>query len=84
MRRYKLAPRKKFTHILHVDAYRLKSAEQLEPLAFGNMLADPKNLLLIEWGEQIKSALPKGTQWLQFHHGKKENERTITIRGTIK
>jgi tRNA A37 threonylcarbamoyladenosine biosynthesis protein TsaE len=83
MRRYKLPPRKKFANILHIDAYRLKRAEQLAPLAFDAMLADPKNLLLVEWGEQIKSALPKNTQWLQFHHGKKENERTITMKGTM-
>jgi tRNA threonylcarbamoyladenosine biosynthesis protein TsaE len=83
MRRYNLSPRKKFVNILHIDAYRLKSAEQLAPLAFEKILADPKNLLLIEWGEQIKSALPRSAQWLQFHHGKKENERTITIKGTI-
>jgi tRNA threonylcarbamoyladenosine biosynthesis protein TsaE len=84
MRRYKLAPNKNFAHVLHIDAYRLKSAGQLAPLAFNVMLADPKNLLLIEWGEQIKSALPKNAQWLKFHHGKKENERTITIKERVK
>jgi tRNA threonylcarbamoyl adenosine modification protein YjeE len=81
MRRYKFAPQKPFANIFHIDAYRLKSAEQLAPLAFEKIFADPKNLLLIEWGEQIKSALPKSAQWLQFRHGKKENERTITIKG---
>jgi tRNA threonylcarbamoyladenosine biosynthesis protein TsaE len=80
MRHYKLAPRKNFSCIIHVDAYRLKDPKQLAPLAFDEMLADPKNLILIEWGEQIKSALPKDAQWLKFHHGKKENERTITIK----
>jgi tRNA threonylcarbamoyladenosine biosynthesis protein TsaE len=80
VRRYKLSPRKKFANIFHIDAYRLKSAAQLAPLAFQEILADPKNLLLIEWGEQIKSALPKSARWLRFHHGKKENERTVTIK----
>ena len=80
MRRYKLAAGERFSHILHIDAYRLKGVQQLAPLAFDAMIADPRNLLFIEWGEQIKSALPKTTQWLQFHHGKKENERTITIK----
>jgi tRNA threonylcarbamoyladenosine biosynthesis protein TsaE len=80
MRNYKLAPHKTFSHILHIDAYRLKNAEQLAPLGFDKTLADPKNLLLIEWGEQIKSALPKSTRWLRFHHGKQESERKITIQ----
>jgi tRNA threonylcarbamoyladenosine biosynthesis protein TsaE len=81
MRRYKLPSQKKFANILHIDAYRLRSAKQLAPLAFDALLADPKNLLLIEWGEQIKNALPKNARWLRFRHGRKENERTITIKG---
>jgi tRNA threonylcarbamoyladenosine biosynthesis protein TsaE len=80
MRRYRLAPRKRFSHIFHIDAYRLKNAEQLSSLAFDEMLADPQNLILVEWGERIKSALPKSARWLQFRHGRKENERTITMK----
>ncbi len=80
MRRYRLAPRKKYSHIFHIDAYRIKNAEQLSSLAFDETLADPKNLILIEWGERIKSVLPKSARWLEFRHGRKENERTITIK----
>jgi tRNA threonylcarbamoyladenosine biosynthesis protein TsaE len=84
MRRYKFAPRKKFANIFHIDAYRLKSAGQLATLGFDEILTDPKNLLLIEWGERIKAALPKTAHWLQFHHGKQENKRTIIIKGTTR
>ncbi len=85
MRRYRIPPRRQrksgIAEVLHLDAYRLKDAAQLAPLGFDALLADPKNLLLIEWGERIKDALPKGMRRLEFRHGKKEDERTIVIKG---
>jgi tRNA threonylcarbamoyladenosine biosynthesis protein TsaE len=84
VRHYKAPPRKRFVNIFHIDAYRLKNTEQLGPIGFDKMLVDKKNLLLIEWGEQIKSALPKTAQWLRLRHGEKENERTVTIKELLK
>jgi tRNA threonylcarbamoyladenosine biosynthesis protein TsaE len=79
MRRYRLA-RKKFSNVFHMDAYRLKNPEHLSALGFESILSNPKNLLLIEWGEKMKPLIPKDAQWLQFSYGKKEGERKITIK----
>ena len=68
-----------FTNLYHIDAYRLKKLDSLEVLGLKEIFADPKNIVLIEWPEKIKKALPKGTMWLKFQYGKKENERRITI-----
>ena len=68
------------SHIYHFDAYRLKKAEDMEVLKFDATLSDPRNLILIEWPERIKDALPKTTVWLKFEHGKKENERIIRFK----
>ena len=87
MRRYKIPGAKKiFTNIFHFDAYRLKKADDMEVLEFDTTLSNSKNIVLIEWPERIKDALPKTTVWLKFDHGKKENERTIRSRepGTAK
>lgn len=83
VRRYRVPPGKHapFTHLIHMDAYRLKGADQLAPLGFDALLSDPGNLLLIEWGERIKDALPKrSVRHLVFHHGRTENERKILIK----
>ncbi|MBU6500438.1 MAG: tRNA (adenosine(37)-N6)-threonylcarbamoyltransferase complex ATPase subunit type 1 TsaE [Patescibacteria group bacterium] len=66
-----------FKNLYHVDAYRLKKPRELAALGFKEILRDPKNIVLIEWAENIKSILPKNALWLRFHHGKKENEREI-------
>ncbi len=78
MRRHKL-PGQKIKNVFHIDAYRLKKPEHLEPLELDVILNGPRNVVLIEWPEQAKRFLPKDTVRLQFKHGKKENERTISI-----
>lgn len=71
---------KKFSNVFHIDAYRLKKPEQFEVLGMNEILSDPRNVVLIEWPEQAKEFIPKNALWLKFEYGKKENERTITIK----
>lgn len=79
MRRHALK-KSKFKNIFHIDAYRLKKPEHLEMLGFKELAEDPKNIILIEWAERAKKIIPKTALWLNFKHGKKENERTIIIK----
>ena len=84
MRRYRVGTRNKrqgtgnFTNLYHFDAYRLKAASDLEALEFKLILADPANIVLIEWPERVRDILPKATKWIRFKYGRKENERIIT------
>lgn len=78
MRRYVLR-NSEFRNVYHLDAYRLKKEEDMEVLEFGKILADPKNIILIEWPEKIQGVLPRGTVRLDFIHEKKENERMIKV-----
>jgi tRNA threonylcarbamoyladenosine biosynthesis protein TsaE len=66
--------------VFHIDAYRLKKAEQMSVLGFDEILRDPRNVILIEWPERIKEILPKHARWILFRHGKKENERIIIVK----
>ena len=49
-----------WTRLIHIDAYRLESARELEVLNFEELVEDPNNLILIEWPENVKEILPKG------------------------
>ncbi len=76
---------KNFSDIFHMDAYRLqpaaaKNAAHLAALNFNEILADPKNIVLIEWGERIRGAIPKGALWVRFRYDKREGARIITIK----
>ncbi len=70
-----------FKNAYHVDAYRIKKPRELGALGFGEILSDPRNIILIEWADQIKEILPGDSIWLKFHHGRRESERKISVGG---
>ena len=78
IRSYELGIRN-YKKLYHVDAYRIKKPKELSALGFKEIIADPKNIVLIEWANKVKRLLPKKTLWIQFKHGKKENERLIGV-----
>ncbi len=47
-----------FSRLIHIDAYRLESGEELAPLRLDESLEDPKNLIMLEWPEKVVGALP--------------------------
>lgn len=47
-----------FKTLVHVDAYRLESAHELERLHFNDELQSPENLILIEWAERVADLIP--------------------------
>lgn len=55
-----------FKNLLHIDAYRLESARELENLNWKNDLEDPTLLILIEWPERVAEILPPATLFLKF------------------
>ncbi|MGC9603225.1 MAG: tRNA (adenosine(37)-N6)-threonylcarbamoyltransferase complex ATPase subunit type 1 TsaE [Minisyncoccia bacterium] len=77
-RHYRLRNRHR-KHLFHVDAYRIKKISELGPLNLKEIFSIPKSIILIEWPEKIKGALPQKTGWLEFRHSRKENERIISI-----
>lgn len=68
-------PWKKF---IHIDAYRLKSGDELNKLGFGNALKDPENLILIEWSERVADILPSHIRLVFAHTSETEREIVIT------
>ncbi len=69
----------KYKNFYHVDAYRITDAEELDVLGFEKILADPQNIVLVEWADKIKEILPKDALWLEFSHGKNVEERMIRL-----
>jgi len=50
-----------FARLIHIDAYRLESGEELVPLRLDESLKDPENLIMLEWPEKVADALPAAT-----------------------
>ncbi len=64
-----------FKQLIHIDAYRIESVDELVPLGFENILASPHTLVLIEWPERIATAISSGAHFFQLDH--EDNKRTI-------
>jgi tRNA threonylcarbamoyladenosine biosynthesis protein TsaE len=66
------------TNLLHLDAYRLESAQQVEDLLLADFMVSPW-CLAVEWPQKIAAWLPPGT--LHFELGITPDERhTIRLR----
>lgn len=62
---YALASQK-WTRLIHIDAYRMKSAYELETLGWQEIAADPSNLILLEWPERVHELIPSDAVRLHF------------------
>jgi len=68
-----------FIHLIHIDAYRLESPEEIRRLGWSDLLADPQNLILVEWPERIAAAMPEKHTRIYLEHID-ENTRKIIIQ----
>lgn len=57
---------KRFERLIHIDAYRFDSPDELDGLNFNDFLKDPKNLIIIEWPEKVEGKLPIETIYIDF------------------
>lgn len=58
----------KFSFLIHIDAYRLKGAKELNAIGWQEIISDPKNLIMIEWPELVVEAMPASTRYIDFKH----------------
>ncbi len=77
MKRYAIQDAR-YDFLIHIDAYRLNSEAELEKLGWAELLADPKNLILIEWPERVLGIIPEHAHRISLSH-KSEDEREMEI-----
>ena len=69
----------RFKRLIHIDAYRLEKEKELLKLGWEEIVADPENLILIEWPELVKGLIPKTAQRITFRFID-EDTREITVK----
>jgi tRNA threonylcarbamoyladenosine biosynthesis protein TsaE len=55
-----------FSHLIHIDAYRLETSTELLHLGWEEISSDSKNLICIEWPEKVASLIPKDAVKINF------------------
>jgi len=69
----------KWQRLVHIDAYRLKSAHELRALGWDEIIADPTTLIIIEWPEHVGEAIPDTAHSIKIEIG--EGEARIVHHG---
>ena len=67
-------------HIYHFDMYRVTGWDDLYSTGFFDYLNDD-SILFIEWSENIESALPENTVFVEIEQGDSPDDRVITVSG---
>ena len=62
-------------HFIHIDAYRLESAKELNQLGFEELSANKKNLIFVEWADKVLKALPKNHPKIFFEIEDRQNRK---------
>jgi tRNA threonylcarbamoyladenosine biosynthesis protein TsaE len=79
MKSYQVAY-KQLTQLIHIDAYRLESADEFKTLMPETFLRNPHNLVLIEWPERVEGQLPAPDLVIAFSsETARDSERFIEI-----
>lgn len=67
-----------FRRLYHVDLYRINSEKDIDVIGLREILADPTNLVVIEWAEKMSEDLPEKRVEIKFEYVS-PNKRKITI-----
>ncbi|MFH1252724.1 MAG: tRNA (adenosine(37)-N6)-threonylcarbamoyltransferase complex ATPase subunit type 1 TsaE [Candidatus Uhrbacteria bacterium] len=67
--------------IVHLDAYRLRTPEDLFNLGLEEWAGQPEAVVLIEWPNMVAEAEIKTDRVVKITTGQNENERIIDISG---
>ncbi len=82
--RTEFGQKRRFTKLVHIDAYRLNHAEEFAALKPEEFLSEPGTLVFIEWPERVEAALPKPDLVIDFTADETgEGERHITVQGEV-
>jgi len=73
---YPIESPKKFTQLVHIDAYRLTSASELEYLKWGETINHPHTIVFLEWPEMVKGIILPEPITISIVGSQ---ERTITV-----
>ena len=66
MKSYAIPESERYTHLVHIDAYRIESDDEMRVLGLEEILNDPRKLVCIEWPEKIENLLPNDTHTITF------------------
>ncbi len=71
----------RFINFYHIDCYRLRDADELSRLDWKRIISNPKNIVVAEWADIVKKAMPTHTLWIKFEHINAQKRKIILNGG---
>lgn len=65
---YPIAGHDRFEQLVHMDAYRIASLDELHAIGWHDAVLSPKNIIMVEWSEHIADAIPAGAHLYSITH----------------
>lgn len=65
--------------LIHIDAYRLETPAQATQIGWDKLIAEPTNIILVEWPEKMGEKMPKPSQNIRTISFKFIDEQTREI-----
>lgn len=59
---------KYFKNLIHIDAYRLDSGDELLKIGWDEIVNNKDNLIVLEWPEKVESCLNDNILKIKLHH----------------
>lgn len=66
-----------YKNLYHFDCYRLGKPEEILTLGFKDIVANPQNIVLIEWADKLKKLLPKNALKIKFEWVDKNRRKLV-------
>jgi tRNA threonylcarbamoyladenosine biosynthesis protein TsaE len=80
LKSYKIPKGGEWSELHHIDAYRLTDPKHIKHIRFEEISTESRNLIIIEWPEQVGKYLPKHAVKIELSHDSSENFRKIQHR----
>jgi len=78
MKKFRMLALSGFKYFYHIDCYRIKSHKDIAQLGFKEIISNSKNIIAVEWPNEVKKVLPKDSIVIKFKFIN-EDKREIAI-----
>src|SRR3989338_811552 len=66
-----------FSRFIHIDAYRLNGAHDLDVLGWRELIQESGNLIILEWPEKVDGAIPKDALKIELEFVDEQTRKII-------
>jgi tRNA threonylcarbamoyladenosine biosynthesis protein TsaE len=84
MKKYDISQGGKFENLIHIDAYRIESEDEIGNIGWNEYMANSKNLIFVEWPERVSIHTKNPTLHITLTHHNDDSRKIAIVRYTDK